>query len=767
MDVDDVHEEPVELIALFDLTPEKFPWRPPRPQEIEKRRVMMSDVLIFDILLSSGGIRHPNSLYPPRDESSLQRLLDAIEDSTYDVLKQDSLIYFLLKWHQDGREEGFKEQRGIPPQFVALSDAYWHLDTGIDVQRAVSLLSDARLNRDYTSKIMQAISLTDNSNPLIRRYIRTAKPLLTEPDDIDAYTIALADGSLMEAWQYQRTYSEMSDMRERLIRKILDWCFAPKPRVLPLKQLLALPLSSYEQSLLHMYAVDPPSHIPLSSVAAIQDLVCLRLIQGGQYAVAIKMDHQFAARSRPGDRSSKAALERKQMMDDIMTTMPEAERRLLEVELEHLAQGKGSLSLSASGSGQSRSSKVGNISDLGTSLESVRTPPMVNGPASSAAANRVPAPFVEAQIPAIPQRSGAPRFGGPAPNSVTEVPIPRRNVPRAQALVPASNTTIPTSALFSKSAGGTALAGPSRFQTSLANHSMQSGPSTLSNNSRTGSLFDVTGSANQVPNAFYKPPATAGVKRAWGQEIPRESVNSRHPVPEKIMSPTSLSSGITDDDVNMHSDEELRENGHAETSRTDQSQTDESGVSAEFSISVFSPPAENISKPHPARLRTETKMPPGAFFPESDGENETQRPSRASRREQPSVQPQRSPSPPHPQTRALRTLKAVKERDFGRSLPGSLMDEDEEEDEDVVAPLPPAPPVRRIARKSRSTRGGGQDDMQNVEPVRPRRSTRLSTVSSVGSSSPEPASPQKPSAKSRSARKSTAAAPKGSTRRKR
>lgn len=73
---------------------------------------------------------------------------------------------------------------------------------------------------------MQAISLTDNSNPLIRRYIRTAKPLLTEPDDIDAYTIALADGSLMEAWQYQRTYSEMSDMRERLIRKILDWCFA-------------------------------------------------------------------------------------------------------------------------------------------------------------------------------------------------------------------------------------------------------------------------------------------------------------------------------------------------------------------------------------------------------------------------------------------------------------------------------------------------------------------------------------------------------------
>ena len=94
----------------------------------------MSDLLIFDILLSSGGVRQPDALWPPTDPESLRRLLSAIEESTYDTLKKDCLVYFLLKWHQDGREERFKEERCIPPQFAMLSDAYWHLDSGVHVE---------------------------------------------------------------------------------------------------------------------------------------------------------------------------------------------------------------------------------------------------------------------------------------------------------------------------------------------------------------------------------------------------------------------------------------------------------------------------------------------------------------------------------------------------------------------------------------------------------------------------------------------------------
>jgi hypothetical protein len=83
--------------------------------------------------LKSGNVRSPDILYPPYNEHSLLRLLEAIEKSNYDALKKDCLVYFLLKWHQDGREDKFAMQKCLPPQFTTLADAYWHLDSGINL----------------------------------------------------------------------------------------------------------------------------------------------------------------------------------------------------------------------------------------------------------------------------------------------------------------------------------------------------------------------------------------------------------------------------------------------------------------------------------------------------------------------------------------------------------------------------------------------------------------------------------------------------------
>ena len=58
---------------------------------IEQRRAALSDVLVFDILLSLGGVKHPDALYPPRDPALLQRLLAAIDASAYDALKKDGI----------------------------------------------------------------------------------------------------------------------------------------------------------------------------------------------------------------------------------------------------------------------------------------------------------------------------------------------------------------------------------------------------------------------------------------------------------------------------------------------------------------------------------------------------------------------------------------------------------------------------------------------------------------------------------------------------
>lgn len=113
-------------------------------------------------------------------------------------------------------------------------------DPRLASQRAITQLADARLNRDYTTKILQAISLSQKPNPLILRYIRTARPILSEPSDIDMYAVALADSNLLEAWQYQQTFPE-GETRMRLINKLLRWGFTRKLQSFPLLRVFDIP----------------------------------------------------------------------------------------------------------------------------------------------------------------------------------------------------------------------------------------------------------------------------------------------------------------------------------------------------------------------------------------------------------------------------------------------------------------------------------------------------------------------------------------------
>lgn len=170
--------------------------------------------------------------YPPHDVEGLENLLDAIENSTYDVLKRDCLVYYLLKWHKDGREVHFQMNRCIPPQFALLADAYFYLDTGVKTAKAVSILSDARLKPDFASKCLHAITFNGkNENPdksiLIRKYVRTAKPVFSDTLDIEYYAMAMAETSLLEAWQFQRSFPE-GERRLKVIRALLNWTLIGK-----------------------------------------------------------------------------------------------------------------------------------------------------------------------------------------------------------------------------------------------------------------------------------------------------------------------------------------------------------------------------------------------------------------------------------------------------------------------------------------------------------------------------------------------------------
>jgi hypothetical protein len=119
--------------ALFDVSPDKFPWRKPVLEAIKARRVKLSGKLIFDLLLSEAGILQPEKLFPPVDAESLKGLLDAIANSGFDQLKKSCLVYCLLQRYRDGRDEKFAADKCIAPQFITLVDAYCLLDAGRDL----------------------------------------------------------------------------------------------------------------------------------------------------------------------------------------------------------------------------------------------------------------------------------------------------------------------------------------------------------------------------------------------------------------------------------------------------------------------------------------------------------------------------------------------------------------------------------------------------------------------------------------------------------
>ncbi|KAH8113879.1 nuclear pore complex assembly-domain-containing protein [Phellopilus nigrolimitatus] len=348
-----------ELYTYFALRPEEFAWAGDIFDQVQARRKAMSGVLFFDILLQLGGIDNVPSLYPPANLRALKRLLKAVEGASYDSMKRDCLMYYLLKWQMDGREVGYADEKCISPHYAALADAYWLLDTGFNLDNALSKLSDARIVKDYTTKIIETLNLSPDSGPLIRRFVRTCKPALRERCD------------LVAAWQYQRTFPDNFPTRKDLIHKLLTWALTPKPKQQPLTQLLSVPFSRYEEFVVQDFARNPPEDFPTASTTVVRDMVCVRLIQSCKYVAAVKFDRQYP--SSAASVKGTWGTERERIIKEVLSIMPTVERDHLETELEALGE---SASPKSTGSGIGSGSSWSNIdmngsTDLGASWEEI------------------------------------------------------------------------------------------------------------------------------------------------------------------------------------------------------------------------------------------------------------------------------------------------------------------------------------------------------------------------------------------------------------
>lgn len=440
------------------------------------------------------------------------------------------------------------------------------------------------------------------------------------------------------------------------------------------------------------------------------------------------------------------------MMDEVLAVMPAVERQLLEAELSQSSQRResSSLSSSASGAGLSHSwSTLGNtsINDLSMSWEQVPSP------------TPRPASYNPLKTPA-PKRAKAPLFGGVVPSH----PVSEASASSARNSFPpaATNQPPPQPLAISVSTVDSSIPAPSLVHSTHLTSTngfrvrQKHAPEPMSS--------QLKPSANQRPNAFYNPPQPSDGNEPGGET----SGNSRSPSPplQHSIDDSALDVQMMLDDGGDRSvEEELMET-------TDVVRSELEETSAPFSFSVFGTSSTNgfantSRSEGPPRVQSQTtssRLPPGAFAPESDEEAEPEPPSQngdifsiSTGRQR---QPHKSPSSPPRRKSTTRTQTPNKKTSptLEKTIPGALFYgeiEGEEEDDDV-APLPPTTPARRTQRKTRTPAKSQKQGIVQEEKV-VRRSSRLSTTSSRGSPSPEPPSPQKAKTR-RSARVSTTSA---------
>jgi len=435
--------------------------------------------------------------------------------------------------------------------------------------------------------------------------------------------------------------------------------------------------------------------------------------------------------------------------------MPAIEKQLLEAELSQSSQQRESTSLpsSMSGSGLSHSwTNIGNtsINDLSMSWEKIPLPvprPTSYNPLKTPAPKRAKAPLFGGVIPSRPvSEASASTSRNPFPPAATNQPPPQPLAISVSTL----DSSIPAPSLVDS----THLTSTNGFRVS-----QKPAPESVS--------FQLKPNANQRPNAFYNPqqPSDGNALGVSGGET---FGYSRTPSP-------SMQRSFDDSarDIQMMLDDEGDHTAEEEpTQATDPAQAGVEETSAPFSFSVFGTSSTNgftnasrSEKPSMVQSQTtSSRLPPGAFAPESDEEPETEPPSQngdvfsiSTGRQR---QPHRSASPPPRRKSTTHTQISASKKttpELEKTIPGSLFyGGTDDEDEDDVTPLPPTTPARRTQRKTRTPAKTPKQGLVPEDKV-VRRSSRLSTASSRGSPSPEPLSPQKAKTR-RSTRVSTASA---------
>ncbi|PLW46680.1 hypothetical protein PCASD_03641 [Puccinia coronata f. sp. avenae] len=302
-------------------------------KKLRSRHETIDGMLFFDRLMKLGSIPNSTDLFPPPHPSRLRQLLDSIEACSFDILKKNCLVYYLLKEYCDGRETRFAIDRLIPSHFSRGLDGLWALDHS-QWKLAIRCMSDPSVTPDFLPEIIRTLAtqppLKVRSCHLMRFYQLT-QPLLDLKSIEFILSAMCINSNLRSAWALQRSYDGLE--RERLLMIIYETCFGLNDFGQPLGEILqiliAFPFDELEDTTLSRFAVRAPQLLPEShSMVAIQFYLS-KLTCEARYVEAIRFEREL---SESAGGFSHPDVDR--VIRGIAEMLPEVQRNMLELEFD-------------------------------------------------------------------------------------------------------------------------------------------------------------------------------------------------------------------------------------------------------------------------------------------------------------------------------------------------------------------------------------------------------------------------------------------------
>lgn len=302
-------------------------------RRLRTREETIDGMLFFDRLMKLGSIPNFEEIFPPSHPSRLRQLLDSIDACSFDLLKKNCLVYYLLKEYADGREARFAIDRLIPSHFTRGLDGLWALDHS-QWQAAIRSMSDPTVTPDFLPEIIQ--TLATQPPPKVRSTYLMRFYQLTQPSlGLSSVKLVLramcTNCHLRSAWNLQRSYGQPE--REQLLRLIFETCFGlndcrqPLPRAL--QTLIRFPFDELEDSLLSRFAISSPKLLPESQSMVVVQFYLSKLTSEARYIEAIRFERELSQSARTGPNPD---IDR--VIRGIAEMIPEVQRNMLELEFD-------------------------------------------------------------------------------------------------------------------------------------------------------------------------------------------------------------------------------------------------------------------------------------------------------------------------------------------------------------------------------------------------------------------------------------------------